>query len=258
VLNPVLLALALGAGGLQAPPREVVADIRVHGNVLTPDEEVRDLAGLEVGAEVTPDLVGAAEARLRAARRFDRVEVLKRFASIADPTQIALVVIVDEGAVRIEPGDGRDTPARVVRRRGLRLMYLPVLSFEDGYGLAYGARIAHAGAFGSRSRIAFPLTWGGDKRAAAEVDKVFARGPVSRIEAGVSASRRTHPHFDADDDRQRVWATAERQVTSSLRVGGTAGWQRVALLDADDRDQRRLAVESGNKASDRVTPLRCR
>src|SRR5205814_3848181 len=141
---PILVALALSAGS-QAPSGEVLAEIRIHGNVLTPDDEVRQLAGLQVGMAIAPDTPGAAAARLRASRRFERVEVLKRFASISDPTQIVLVVILDEGAVRIESSADPGKPARVVRKRGFHLMFLPVLKFEDGYGFSYGARFARTG-----------------------------------------------------------------------------------------------------------------
>ena len=46
------------------------------------------------------------------------MEVLQRFASIADPLQIAVVIIVDEGPVKIERTDDADAPTRVVRSRG--------------------------------------------------------------------------------------------------------------------------------------------
>src|SRR5438105_7779828 len=85
-----LVALALL--GLQ--PQERLDDIRIHGNVATPDDEIRRLAGVEIGGVVEPDTPAQVAARLRAAKRFDRVEVLKRFASIADPTRIVLVLIV--------------------------------------------------------------------------------------------------------------------------------------------------------------------
>jgi hypothetical protein len=229
-VTSLLLLLALSSGP-QAPAREVLAEIRIQGNLLTPDDEVRRLAGLEIGMPVTPGTPDDVAARLRAAGRFERVEVLKRFASIADATQIVIVVIVDEGPVKIEWGAGPDAPARVVRRRGLRLLYLPVLDFEDGYGFSYGLRVARPNPIGSRSRLSFPLTWGGDKRAGVELDKTFMRGPVTRVEAGASVTRRRHPFYEADDDRRRAWVAAERDLTRSLRVSTTAGWQHVALLD---------------------------
>src|SRR3989442_7360346 len=154
-----LIALVL----LGVQPQETVAEIRVHGNVATQNDEIRRLAGIQIGAPVLPDTVAAVTDRLRAARRFDRVEVLKRFASIADPAQIVLVIIVDEGAVKIERTGDAASPVRVVKTRGPRLMFLPLVSAEDGYGLIYGARVGLPNPAGKGSRLPFPLTWGGDK-----------------------------------------------------------------------------------------------
>ena len=81
-------------------------------------------------------------ARLRATRRFERVEVRKRFASIADPSLIVLVIVVDEGAVRIEMTGDSAQPTRVVRSGRPNILFLPVLNAEDGYGFTYGARLA--------------------------------------------------------------------------------------------------------------------
>jgi hypothetical protein len=166
-------------------------------------------------------------------KRFQRVEVLKRFASIADPTQIVIVIIVDEGPVKILTGDA-GAPAKVVRMHGPRLMFLPVLSGEDGYGLTYGARFALPDPAGKNSRVAFPLTWGGEKRAAVEFEKRLDRGPLSRVTAQASFSRRTHPFFELDEDRGRVGTRAERWMLRSLRAGADAGWQHVSFLGADD------------------------
>ena len=147
--------------GQAAGPGEVIADIRVHGNHVTPDEEIVRLAGISVGAPFAADTLDAVRARLRDARRFDDVEVLKRYASIADPSQILIVIVVNEGPVRIEVPDDPDLPIRVVRRRGLtNLMLLPVLDAEDGYGLTYGARVAYVGVAGSRGRVSFPADLG--------------------------------------------------------------------------------------------------
>jgi outer membrane protein assembly factor BamA len=229
MLAPILFAVAVSIGP-QGLSQEVLAEIRIHGNLLTPDDEVRQLAGLEVGMRIASGTPSEVAARLRATRRFKRVEVLKRFASISDPTQIVLVVILDEGPVTIELNEGSGTPPRVVRKRNFHLMFLPLLKFEDGYGLSYGVRFARTGPIGRRSQLAFPLTWGGDKRAAVELYKNFPSGPVSRVEAGASVSRQRHPFYEREEDRQRVWFTAERDLGWSLRAGATAGWQHVAFL----------------------------
>ena len=230
----VVLALAIAGLAQSAPPQEVVAEIRIHGNVATPDQEVLELAGIQVGAPLAPTTVSDVAARLRSSKRFERVDVLKRFASISDPTQITLVIIVDEGPVKIERTGDPDHPTRVVRRSRLSPLWLPVLNAEDGYGITYGARAALADPAGKGSRLSFPLTWGGDKRAAVEFDKDFDDGAISRLQAGASISRRTHPFFEQDEDRDRVWVRGEREVIDGLRAGVTGGWQRVSFLGADD------------------------
>jgi hypothetical protein len=224
---------------LKGPPydqqTETVAAVQIHGNTATPDEEVRRLADVRVGMPVTPTTVDDVRARLESTKRFEHVQVLRRFASIADPSQIILVLIVDEGPVKIERARDPDRPARVVRRRTLNLMFLPILRYEDGYGATYGIRLARPNIAGTGSRLAFPLTWGGDKRAAVELDKTISGGPIDRLVAGASIARRTNPFFDRDDERARVWVRGERELLHRLRSGATLGWQRASFLGADDR-----------------------
>lgn len=234
-LLALALAAATGSTPLQPPAPEAVTEIRVHGNLVTPDDEVRRLAGVQIGMTVGPQTTEEVAARLRATKRFRTVEVLRRFASIADPTQIVLVLVVDEGPVHIETTGDPNQPTRVVRNRGLDLLVLPVLHFQDGYGFTYGARVSLPNPAGARSRLSFPLTWGGEKRAAVELDKDFEHGPVSRIGGGASISRRTHPFFREDEDRARVSVSADRQLAKPLRVGTTAGWQRVSFMNTEDQ-----------------------
>ena len=215
--------------------REIITAIQVHGNTLTSDDEIRQLAGVQVGMPLETDTVDAVTSRLRAAGRFQRIEVLKRFASIADPSQIVLVIVVDEGPVRVEVTGDPAHPTRVVRSGGLRLMFLPVLRYEDGYGATYGVRLARRGVAGRQSRVSFPLTWGGEKRAAAEFEQSIADAPIDRVLAGASISRRTNPFFQQDDDRGRVWARAERDMTRRVRVGAGGGVQRVSFSTLSDR-----------------------
>jgi outer membrane protein assembly factor BamA len=229
---PLLLLLALGE--VQAQPAEVIAEVHVHGNVVISEAEVVALAEVEPGAPFDADTAAIVEKRLHASGRFENVQVLKRFASIADPSQISLVIIVDEGDVKLawDPESGE---ARTVRRRGLPVMFLPVLDFQDGYGWTYGARFAVPNVAGPQSRVAMPLTWGGDKRAAVQLEKDFERGPLDRVVAGLSVSRREHPFYEQDDDRLRLAARAERALLPRLRAGGTLATERVQFLAVDTR-----------------------
>ena len=229
-----VIALVMSLQAAQAP--EVLREIRVQGNVLTPEAEVIRLAGVAIGEVVTPGLPEEAAARLRQAKRFERVEVLKRFASIADPSQISLVIIVDEGPVSIELD--KDNLPRVVRRRSLPFQFLPMLDFVDGYGLTYGARVSLDSPLGEDTRLAFPMTWGGTKQVGAEFDLDRPQGflrALSRLQAGVSLSQRENPYYDEEDERTRGWVRAERAFVPWLRLGGGASLQRVSF--AEDRDR---------------------
>jgi Omp85 superfamily domain len=231
----LLIGLLAWCPALFAQPPEVVSEVRIQGNVATPDDEILRLAGVTIGMPVGPDTVSTVADRLRTTRRFDRVEVLKRYASIADPSRIVLVLLIDEGPVSIEKTGDPSRPTRVVRKRRPNLLFLPVLSGEDGYGVTYGVRIATPDAVGPDSRLSFPATWGGEKRLGAEIEKRFAQGPVTRIEGGGSISRKTNPFFQADDDREALWIRGERELTPSLRIGASTRMQEVSFLGATDR-----------------------
>jgi len=218
------------------PQQDTIAAIQIHGNTLTADAEITRLAGISVGSPFAAGTVDAVAERLRATKRFKSVEVLKRFATIADPSQILLVIIVDEGAVHIELTGDPTNPTRVVKNRLPRLLFLPVLGAEDGYGGTYGVRVALPDPAGKRSRIGFPLTWGGIKRAAVEFEKSIDDKPIDRVTAGASISRVTNLFYQEPDDRVRAWLRGEREIgTRALRVGAFGGWQRATFADLRDR-----------------------
>jgi outer membrane protein assembly factor BamA len=223
--------------GQTAAQQAVVTGIQVQGNTATTDEEVRRLADVRIGMPVDDTTIEAIAARLRAAKRFERVEVLKRFASIADPSQIMLVIIVDEGPVQIVMTGDPDHPTRVVRKRLPNLLVLPILDKEDGRGLTYGARLTlpDPNWMGKRSRVTFPLTWGGSKRAGIDLEKRFEGGLFDRVTAGGSISRRTNLAFQQDDDRARLYVRGEREFTRTLRLGATTAWQRASFEGVADQ-----------------------
>ncbi|HKW00056.1 MAG TPA: BamA/TamA family outer membrane protein [Vicinamibacterales bacterium] len=215
--------------------QEVVAAIQVHGNHISTDDEVVKIAGLAIGAPFGPSTIADATSRLKASKKFQEVTVLKRFASIADASQIVVVVIVDEGPMRIELPDVPGGPVQVVKRRGFHnLMFMPILSGEDGYGMTYGVRLARPDIIGERSRLSFPLTWGGTKQAGAELDRTFVSGPLTRFQIGGSLQSVHNPGFDADDDRRRLFGRAEKAF-GVLRVGGNAAWEHVSFLGEEDQ-----------------------
>jgi hypothetical protein len=181
--------------------------------------------------------IEAVAARLRAARRFERVEVLKRFASIADPSQIMLVIIVDEGPVKIVMTGDPDQPTRVVRKRLPNILIYPLLGRDDGHSITFGARFTLPDPrwMGKRSRVTFPLTWGGTRRAAVDLEKRMEQGPFTRVTAGGSISRRETLAFRQDDNRARLFVHGERELSRALRLGATGGWQRASFEDVVDQ-----------------------
>ena len=258
-----MLALFVLLAGLLAgaAPAERIVEIQVHGNALTPDAEIIELAGVSVGMAVDAGTFDAATARLRQSRKFEHVEVLKRFASIADPSQISLVIVVDEGPVTIQD-DGRvtagaDGPPRIMRvqrRRGPGLMFMPILKFEDGYGFSYGVRAAIPDVAGKGSRVSFPATWGGDKRAGVEFERPMGAG-LSRLQAGTGIGRRQNPFFHENDDRAGGWLRGERAIARRLRLGAGSGWQHVSFGGSSDR----FVQTGGDVALDtRIDPMLAR
>jgi outer membrane protein assembly factor BamA len=207
----------------------VVADVLVHGNQIVPDTEVRTLAGIVVGSPFTDALIAEITKRLKDSGKFETIDVVKRFASIEDASRIIIVIIVSEGPVRIVmPGDAGGQP-QVQKRSFIRnLMFVPLVEATDGYGLTLGARIAYPRPLGANSRLSFPVTWGGTKRVAVELDKTFSGGPISRVEVGTGVQRRMNPVYDVDDDRFRVWGRAFKTL-GPVRAGGTGGWQAVSF-----------------------------
>lgn len=83
----------------QEPPQpavEIVREIRVHGNAFLTDDEVLVIAGAAVGAPLAQESITAIKQRLEESGRFETVDVRKRYRSLSDPTDVALVLVVHE------------------------------------------------------------------------------------------------------------------------------------------------------------------
>jgi outer membrane protein assembly factor BamA len=226
---------AAGALRLQEPAADVVAEVRVHGNTMTPTADVLSLAALPVGTPYADRLLDEARARLLASGKFDDVQVLKRFASIADPSRILVMIVVDERPARIVAGKQPGELPRLVPRRGPRnLMLLPLVEAEDGYGLTYGARVAFVDVGGKQGRVTVPLSWGGTRQAGATFERGFATGLLTRWQAGGEITQRTNPAYEQTDQRQRVWTRAERRA-GPLGLGVTLAHEHVDFAAAVDK-----------------------
>src|SRR5262245_37347326 len=220
----LLVFLVACAAPAAAQTAERIVEIRVHGNHTTPDDQVVALSGLSVGDPVTPDALKAAEDKLQASHRFEGVEVRRRFASIEDLNAILVVLVVDE-----REGVSPNTPLPgPLRRLGLASLWMPILNFIDGYGFTYGARISFADPIGPQTRISVPLTWGGERRAALEVERTFQAKAWSSVSGAVDTYRRVNPHYEIPDFRVEARGRVERKFTPWLRAGGGA---RIARVD---------------------------
>ena len=232
--------------------QEVVSAFQVHGNTLTSSDEIIRASGIAIGDRVSDALLSGAEARLRAAIKLESVDVLKRFASISDPTRVLVLIQVDEGPVRVDvPDIDVAVPkvpgppvvrSRTVRRSRFNMMFLPILGAEDGYGFTYGAQFAFAGHRTARRRVVVPASWGGDKRIAAEYQQEFSPRFAPRLRTGALLQRRTHPFFDENADRTRVWGRTEWPILRDLRASAEVAWQS-SSLDGVDVDARSVGAD---------------
>lgn len=229
-LAAACLGLMVGPAPVQAQAAPPIAEIRVHGNHSTPDADVLAVSALAVGQPAGDQELSAAAARLRASGRFRTVEVLRRSRSIDNPDDVLVLVMVEEvqGAAPDMPTPGR------LRQFAAGLMWVPVLSYDDRYGLTYGVHIAALDLVGRESRVALPLTWGGERRAGIEIERSFDGGVVSRLAAGGGVRRTEHPAFDVPERRTGGHARAERAVTPALRLGVAASLEEVRFSGTRD------------------------
>jgi hypothetical protein len=218
-----------------AGAQEVVAEVRVHGNAFIDDASVIVLAGIAVGEPWMDGTRQAVERRLHASGRFETVEVRKRYRSLASTTDVVVLLVVHE-----KPGmtsivqDVNPVTGSWSRLRS-RLMFLPILTYADGYGFTYGARFSTVDLLGAGERLSFPMTWGGTRRAAVDVERTFKSGPLTRIESSVGIWQRENPRFDIDDQRLEWKGRAERVFARVLRTGFETSMAAVDFAELDDR-----------------------
>jgi hypothetical protein len=218
------------------PPVETIREIRVHGNAFLTDDDVLKLAGLAVGDPLAADSLKEIEKRLKYSNRFETVEIRKRYRSLDDPTDVAIVLVVHERpGVTSSKTSGVIPTVRPWHRVTSRLMFFPILGYADGYGLTYGGRVSAVDLLGAGERLSVPLTWGGTKRAAIEFERTFKQGPLSRVFSSFGIWNRENPHFNIDDQRVELKARVERQFAHIVRLGVDAARSSVEFGQLDDR-----------------------
>ena len=256
-LCAALLLNVLMAPRLQAQAPLIVEDVRVHGNHATPDTEVLRIAAIVVGVPLESGALEAARARLEASGRFSSVDLRTRRRSIADPSRLAVVILVAEHAgVRpaIDLPGSPTVPALpgVLGRLRSQSMFLPILGVEDGYGLTYGLRTSLVGGRRSATRVSFPASWGGTRQLAVEVERSFTRARrtddadlapatgllrrgLTRVRGSAGLWRQEHPFFEQGQFRRYVDAEVTYRPRPLFGIGATAGTAAVAFGDVDDR-----------------------
>ena len=230
-----------------AQAAEKITELRVHGNHTTPDADVLALSGLTPGAELSDAKLKEAEEKLKSTHRFEGVELRKRYLSINDPSQVLVMIVVDE-----HPAVSKTdlTPGPFKKFRAMQ-MWMPILKHEDGYGFTYGARLAFNESIGQRSRLSMPLTWGGERRLGLEAERSFD-GPISIVRGGVSLYRRVNPFFEVPDRRTEARVEADKVFTSWLRAGVDA---RVAKVEfGPDYEKRHSAAGFHTVVDTRIDP----
>jgi len=228
-------ALALPPAAAAQPPSppvtETVAEVRVHGNHSIPDAEMLALVGVALGEVVTPNLIETVTERLEASGRFATVEVRKRYRSLTATDRVALVIVVRE-----EPAASvRNDLLRALTRLAGQPMFLPVLDYEEGYGLTYGARFSLLDVAGEGSRMSVPATWGGERGVGIELEAPLPGRVVDRLLAGGSRTRRQHPALGLVDDRTRVRVGADRRFSSGVRFHAALTRDEVRFGSGVDR-----------------------
>jgi len=225
---------------------ETVGEIRVHGNAYLTDDDVIRLAGVAVGKPLDAAEIEAIRKRLEDSGRFDTVEVRKRYRSLTDATDVAVVLLVHERPGVRSIDDGTSAVLNPIRRVKSRLMFLPIITYADGYGFTYGGRVSTVDLLGIGERLSVPLTWGGTRRAALEFERPFKRGPLTRIESSVAIWNRENPRFEIRDQRIELKGRAERVFADIVRLGVEGSRATVSFADLDDR----LTTFGGNVALD--------
>ena len=227
-------AVGVSAQEPKSGPDPVAREIRVHGNVAIPDDEVLRIAGVEIGMTLGSGPVQAAAQRLRDSGRFESVDVRVRLRSLTDPTDAALLLVVHEktGVIVTQSGE---IERPISKRIFSRVMFLPILNYQDGYGFTYGARFSTVNLLGAGERLSVPLTWGGTRRAALEFERTFDRGPLTRILGSTAIWQRENPRFDIDDRRVELKARAERNLSQIVSLGFEGTRANVDFGALDDR-----------------------
>jgi outer membrane protein assembly factor BamA len=226
----MMLAVAVQDGRPDlSGPAQKIAEIRVHGNATLSDEMVIELAGIAPGTTLGAGGIAAIEKRLRDSGRFDEVQVRQRYRTL-EMDEVALILLVHEKPGVTESG----RPPGFARRLRSKLMFFPLLAYEDGYGWTYGGTTGLVNLFGKGTQVKVPLAWGGSRSARVDVDRTFMSGPFTRATGSFGILQRENPYFRLDDRRTGVRGRVERRLFDRLTVAGELARTDVTFGGATD------------------------
>ncbi|MDP6579212.1 MAG: BamA/TamA family outer membrane protein [Vicinamibacterales bacterium] len=227
----LLFASSSAAQSVASASFEVVTQLRIHGNYSIPDADVVRLAGVAVGDRIGPETLDAIVSRLQASNRFEDVEVRKRYTSLSRSDEVALILVVRE---RTSPDAGNPV-TRVLITAARQTLFMPIVDYTEGNGWTYGARFSLVELLGEGGIVSVPLTLGGTRQAALELEKRIDDGAVHAVRGGASAWRSEHNHYLVDERRTELWVGADRALVDGLQVTAEAGWSDVRFGQVDDR-----------------------
>ena len=217
---PGLVLVLLLLGGV-AGAGQTVSFVRVHGNRALSSQEVLALARVAAGDAFDPSLPDQIRERLRDSRRFESVEVRVRYRSLDGTGDVGLIVIVRE--------------RRLVSDR---FLIGPLIRYSEEYGLTFGARMDLVDVPSEAARLSFPLTWGGERQAGAEMNiqlgKFAREDATKRLSFSFGRRRTVHPHFAVPDDRLMFGAAYDVAIRN-LQFGGFAEWTDASFDTLEER-----------------------
>jgi len=206
--STAFLAVAAPTSGpsQQQVAGEIIVEIHFRGNYSIADQDLLTASGVTIGAPLTPATLADIERRLRDYPGVGSVEILKRYRSMTNAEEVVLLVNITEHVGVSE-----------------KLMFLPVFTWTDEYGVTFGARFATADLLGLDERLSSPLTWGGERHAAAEIALRLDRSAITRLDGGFGIMQRENPHFEVADRRVSGWVQAVKrwelfELTGNLRA----------------------------------------
>jgi len=213
---------------------ELIAEIRFRGNYSITDEQLLEATGVQIGDPLTAATLATIEERLGAFDGVGSVEILKRYRSMTDPGEVVLLINIKEHVAVSE-----------------KFMFLPIFTWTDEYGIAFGARFATVDLMGADERLAFPLTWGGERRAAAEISFDLDNAAITRVGGGFGIMQRENPHFEVADRRISGWAEAAKRW-GVFEIDGNV---TAASVDFDDIAENQVEFGVGAKIDTRQDAL---